>query len=173
MRFLEKQDRWGGLFDVLCHSFPFGKIVNSSDINRGHNQVRSDLCTSSKDALPLLLPQAERLGTRRGGQATAVMAGRREAGRPGHLALPGGREQQHRGSGPAKKRHVRTAVDKREVKVGEYNAVADTLEIINNSIKFQGCLVPLPGLSSSQPSIANLVILRANMAQWSECWVRA
>ncbi|XP_015274379.1 PREDICTED: gamma-aminobutyric acid type B receptor subunit 2-like [Gekko japonicus] len=32
--------------------------------------------------------------------------------------------------------------DKREVKVGEYNAVADTLEIINNSIKFQGIEAP-------------------------------
>lgn len=28
--------------------------------------------------------------------------------------------------------------DSREVKVGEYNAVADTLEIINDTIRFQG-----------------------------------
>lgn len=28
--------------------------------------------------------------------------------------------------------------DRREVKVGEYNAVADTLEIINDTIRFQG-----------------------------------
>lgn len=28
--------------------------------------------------------------------------------------------------------------DSEEVKVGEYNAVADTLEIINDTIRFQG-----------------------------------
>ncbi|XP_038626222.1 gamma-aminobutyric acid type B receptor subunit 2, partial [Tachyglossus aculeatus] len=32
--------------------------------------------------------------------------------------------------------------DRREVKVGEYNAVADTLEIINDTIKFQGSEPP-------------------------------
>ncbi|XP_053099844.1 gamma-aminobutyric acid type B receptor subunit 2 isoform X2 [Hemicordylus capensis] len=32
--------------------------------------------------------------------------------------------------------------DKQEVKVGEYNAVADTLEIINNTIRFQGLEPP-------------------------------
>ena len=31
-----------------------------------------------------------------------------------------------------------TPTDSREVKVGEYNAVADTLEIINDTIRFQG-----------------------------------
>jgi hypothetical protein len=30
------------------------------------------------------------------------------------------------------------STDSREVKVGEYNAVADTLEIINDTIRFQG-----------------------------------
>lgn len=30
------------------------------------------------------------------------------------------------------------SAERKEVKVGEYNAVADTLEIINNSIRFQG-----------------------------------
>lgn len=37
------------------------------------------------------------------------------------------------------------STDKKEVKVGEYNAVADTLEIINDTIRFQGKACGLPG----------------------------
>jgi hypothetical protein len=36
------------------------------------------------------------------------------------------------------------STDSREVKVGEYNAVADTLEIINDTIRFQGKACGLP-----------------------------
>lgn len=36
------------------------------------------------------------------------------------------------------------STDSREVKVGEYNAVADTLEIINDTIRFQGKARGLP-----------------------------
>lgn len=36
------------------------------------------------------------------------------------------------------------STDSREVKVGEYNAVADTLEIINDTIRFQGKACRLP-----------------------------
>lgn len=36
------------------------------------------------------------------------------------------------------------STDKKEVKVGEYNAVADTLEIINDTIRFQGKARGLP-----------------------------
>lgn len=36
------------------------------------------------------------------------------------------------------------STDSREVKVGEYNAVADTLEIINDTIRFQGKAHQLP-----------------------------
>lgn len=43
--------------------------------------------------------------------------------------------------------------DSREVKVGEYNAVADTLEIINDTIRFQGKASRLlgEGASSNNP----------------------
>lgn len=32
--------------------------------------------------------------------------------------------------------------DGQEVKVGEYNAIADVLDLINNSIRFQGMKTP-------------------------------
>lgn len=41
-------------------------------------------------------------------------------------------------------RRLLFSTDSREVKVGEYNAVADTLEIINDTIRFQGKARRLP-----------------------------